>query len=808
MAGQQVRINSSKALILAAAGLIYLYFTLSFRCVLSGLPLLIGLVIQYIMENETASQYSYLTGGALVILNISYWISSTSFVLYPIFTISTWLSVTVIAFWRYDSLYARLRPIKDLTVREIARFETKVANFRWPLLDFDGQGILALTGASLVLSQMTFTITGIDFSFEVDADTKIVAKIETIRIRLCRDISIGDVFLNIRGDGTPASEHKSFTPVSRAGTTSSVASGSSGIQAEGQSIRTSGSPSPLRKLPPAPSGNGEVTAPKLLKRDPSVSNTAPPPPLPPRLPPRTEVAEVETASGNSSSSITANEDEQEREDLRRAIEASLEQPLLDPNSLQTEFVGTSDFHARQLGHSSCSSSSSLPRTASLDPPGGSVDAPPSENQFFSAASAESSDPVTSHFYPKTDETDSETLKAVFDEGAIHHSSTNDAPEFNESDTKAAIAASLQDQTAYHKSLPRERRIKLSDIVAKIPWFLKIAPGPLVTRLILSPIVWLHPLSIATVAATGTGKRITNLMETSGLKKAHPNQEIFRLIRKVFLWLEAGAISLVLENISIRPHIPLSAEHDVRIEIKASEPTAYRNTHTLDRLKHSESHSSSATASQSISRSSSLTEKVGGVGGESTGRDDNDDNKDDGGKDQILAKIHAISTTFHLPAYLLPNHTSLIPTTQGPRGTIPFDVLLSLPGVFNGELLTIGAAFVKATTMMDLKHTAQSRPGPVLPYTHHHSSNTTAGAGRGGHFSFKSLGLAMRQAAGDLAKQKGVEWGIRDAELAKWTAKLARWMRVIKVDVGAKGEIPLDLYRLKLRARLGGKKGEE
>lgn len=349
-----------------------------------------------------------------------------------------------------------------------------------------------------------------------------------------------------------------------------------------------------------------------------------------------------------------------------------------------------------------------------------------------------------------DSTD-EALQAALDENSIHHAASLDVNQpFDDTDTKAAIAASLEDQSnLYAAQASDEQTIHLSDILRRIPWWLKITPGPLVTRLILSVLAWSHPIKIVSVAATSTGKRITNLMESSGLKKAHPNQEIFRLIRKVFLWLEAGDISVILSDISVLPHIPISADNDINIEVRAREPTAYRKTYV-----------------------NSATEEV-------------------------LAKIHGLKFSVKVPTFLLPNHESLIPKT--PRSSIPFSVLLSLPGVFNRELLTIGAAFIKATTMMDLRHTAQNRPAPVLPSL---SAATVGGPGGGSpsdKFSFKSFGLAVKQAAGDLAKQKGVQWGVRDAELAKWTAKFAGLLKVMRVDVGTQGEIPLDLYKLRRQA---------
>ncbi|CCG82494.1 protein of unknown function [Taphrina deformans PYCC 5710] len=704
--------DSSRALILAAVGLVYLYFTLSFRCLGAGLPVLIGLSLHWLMEHPALLKQTRSLLAAFVFTNFTYWISSTSYILYPICASFIWSTILGISCYRFEVFRKPLATVNQFGARKVQEFENKVNNFRWPILDFDGKGILAFTGSTLDLSQMTFIISGIDFSFEVDQHTKIIARVETLGLRLARDVTVKEIYLNVRGDGTPPSEAKSFSTPVRTNTSASVASRTSVETSVSSTSVGSDHGSPLRKLPPLPPVTSD--SPHLLGlRSNTATSTSTPPPLPPRLPPR-------KSSNASVSALPINdyEDTDEEADFKRAVEASLAD-----HPVSTSTTTKADHNPDHI--------------LATDPEVGST-----TNASPSRTASDSS------FFHVGDDTEDAGLRAALDESAIHHSSSIEDPDHNDFDMKAAIAASLEDQTAYHKKNMRERRIRLSELLAKIPWWLKITPGALVTRLILSPIIWLHPITVSSVAGTGTGKRITNLLETSGLKKAHPNQEIFKLIRKVFLWLESGDVSLVLNDITVRPHIPLSADHDVRIDVRAAEPTAYRNSN---------------------------------------------------GTEEILAKIHAISASLSIPIFLLPNHEQFIPTS--PRSSIPFSILLSMPGVFNRELLTIGAAFAKATTMMDLRHTAQSRPSPAFPSLHRASGGTS-------QFSFKSLGLAVKQAAGDLAKQKGVEWGVRDAEIAKWTAKLARLMSLVKVDVGGQGEIPVDLYKLRRAATSRRTKNEQ
>lgn len=689
-------VDSAIALILAACGLIYCYFAISLQWLFSGLPLLFGLILTWTFDSTYLSESPRLLLSLFVGINLLYVISSTSYVLYPPFSISCWLISLSIATWRSPALRSKFQPIVDQYRRSSRKLEQKVAAYKWPVLDFDGKGMLSIGTSSIDIRSLSFKIGNVDLTFEVDDQTKILAKLDMVSIRLGRDIRIGELYCNIKGDGPPANELKSFgSMISREPSSLSLYP----KRTSEDESRNSAAPSPpqgtMKRLPPlSPAG---ITVASSTSTTPS--KAVPPPPLPPRLP-------LRNVSNNSISSLDSRpqtgDEEIEQEHIRLAMQASLADADLS-SSQQDNVFGPNSSNMR--------GSSETIRSSLGDGDDGSL------------------------FFPENDEIDGAFMHAALDEGAISHRTEIANPHGSDSDLKAAMAASLEDQIPTTNSAIHQ--IKLSVILSRIPWWLKINLGPLVTRIILSVLAWLHPLSIASIAATSTGKRLTNLMEMNGLKKAHPNQEIFRLIRKLFLWLEAGDISLTMRSISVQPHIPMAADNDISVVVKASQPTAYRNT---------------------------------------------------SGTEEVLAKIDGLKGSFKIPTFLLPNHESYIP--KSPRSTIPGSILLSLPGVFNRELLTIGAAFVKAVTMMDLRHTAQNRPPTTMPLTSH-----------GGKFSFKTFGLAVKQAAGDLAKEKGVQWGVRDAELAKWTAKFARLMGVVKVDVGGAFDIPVDLMKLRRKASI-------
>ena len=615
--------------ILSGLALVYAV-SISFRCYVSGLPVLICMLIHW----SWSSKYPYeesprLATALFLILNLTYYVFSSSPILYPIFASYAWLSSLSIAVYRFQRIRKVFLPLAHVIQRKVAQIEESVALYIWPLLDFDGQGILALKGSTIELSTMSFNIKGIDLSYQVDEDTKIVAKLDNIKVRIGREVSIGEMYVNIKGDGYAVPE-LSFPPLSRRSTVSNASAG------------------------PMPD---TVTSPDLATPN-SSSSPNPQGKVPPKLPPRRPTA----------------------------------------SDLQNDDT----------------------------PPGTSR---VSEDTVRSTGSVSMHDPR--FFYPEDDETNDSAMRDALAESAVQHSSDVSNPEYNEHDLKAAISASLQDEASKHATSKEASSIELHTIIERIPWYLKIVPGPLLTRLVLAPVIWLHPIKVSSIACTTTGKRLTNIMEASGFKKAHSNPEIFRLIRKIFVWLESDDISIILSDIVARPNVPLASDQDVRIDVHAKEPTMYKTTQVAE---------------------------------------------------EILAKIDAVTMTFKLSIFLLPNHDDYIPSR--PRSSVPLNLVFSLPGVFNRELLTIGAAFVKASTMLDLQRTAQSRtlpPGPL---------------GNPQQFSFRSLGLAVKQAAGDLAKQKGVQWGIRDNEIAKWVSKFAKMMKWVKVDVGGTIEIPVDVLGIR------------
>ncbi|ORY83149.1 hypothetical protein BCR37DRAFT_296436 [Protomyces lactucae-debilis] len=641
--------------LIAGLTLMYIYFA-SLKCLVSGLPVLTVFSIVQLLAFGSGA-YRTVTLGA-VALHVAYYLARPSSVLYLFFSLACWTSVVVLSLVYYPILRTRLRPARDYIKRKITKLEERIAHWEWPLLNLDEKGYLRLLGgASVDILDGSIVFTNVDFAYRVDAFTTVLAKLDTVRIRVGRDVALGELSVNLRGHGhTVEMTQPRLKPVR----TMSV-----DIKADS------------RKLPPVDS---EVSSrPIVLKK--TGSRT------PPVLPPRRQVTEPI--------------DQTEDLELQQAIKESLASAK---NSSRVSLNGDTAEPTR----------TSLEGRSEID----------SELQSL---------------YPEEDAESDAYFRKVLEDNAVKHKVDTTAPIGQGNlDAKAAFANQLKDkleETLRATEAKHSPQIRLRQLLNLIPWWLKLPPGPLLTRLILSPIIWLHPLKIKTVAVSGTGKRITNILERCGVSRAHPDPEIFRLVRKVIIWLERGDVSLILTDIQVNGYVPLARDPVATADIKASRPTAYRNT---------------------------------------------------GGEEDLLAQLEAIQGTVQMPTYLLPNHEAYFPET--PRCKLFYSVLLSMPAVFNKELLIIGAAFLKAITMIDMKQDAASRPPPSVHLN--------------GNFSLRGLGTSLRQAAGDIAKQKSVQWGVGSERLAKYVNKISKWMRTVHADVGGKGEIEFDL--IKLRRKRDGK----
>ncbi|BFZ54328.1 hypothetical protein PYCC9005_001362 [Savitreella phatthalungensis] len=404
--------------------------------------------------------------------------------------------------------------------------------------------------------------------------------------------------------------------------------------------------------------------------------------------------------------------------------------------------------------------------------------------------------------------------------------------------KPPIALHTDSKASDSEPVAPTRSVLLSDLRNRLFSFLLVTPPPTLARFIMAAFCWLHPIVIVKLSCAAPGRRVTQAMEQAGFRRSHKDPEISRLIRKVFSWLEAGTLSIVLEDVRIVPGVPLSTREPVaaapegddlaaiwRPALTAGTSTAYR---------HSEADS-----------------------------------------DEVLARLTGIKTIVSLPVWLLPLHDRLAPVNPDHyvKTRVVLEYLARLPGVFNTELLTIGAAFIKAATMLDIATGPRPRPAEDTPISSPAADETLEGkrapsglasaldaenasgtqgveevkpvspaarrpfnTGRGNALmsslssmardfvneakrtpppsalsrsstatstgttsapsgsSWKAVGRDLAIKATKLAKQKGLAWGVRDAELAKAVAKFTKLAARGKLDVGGRAVLYVDVAK--------------
>ena len=186
----------------------------------------------------------------------------------------------------------------------------------------------------------------------------------------------------------------------------------------------------------------------------------------------------------------------------------------------------------------------------------------------------------------------------------------------------------------------------------------IRGSPKLTRCLVASFAYLHPVKVERCTINTTGKRITHLLERIATRHEPLEAEVRHLLRKIYAWLELGDLAIIIEDAS--PRIFTSAAEDdssrVKIAIDTGAFTAFRM------------------------------------------RPGHDDDK----TSEVMARLMGASLTIDLP----PRLGSLDEHETG-DDRVELEYLFRLPGLFNTELLTIGAYFIKAVILQDLIRSAQS-----------------------------------------------------------------------------------------------------
>ena len=335
--------------------------------------------------------------------------------------------------------------------------------------------------------------------------------------------------------------------------------------------------------------------------------------------------------------------------------------------------------------------------------------------------------------------------------------------------------------------------------------------PLLLRLLIAPLSYFHPISIASINAAGSGKWLSTLMQDKVFKHyVENNAELRRLYRKVSTWLADANFSVGLVDIEGLAQVPLSTTFDIVTYLKFSDVIAYRIAENAQPSR--------------------------------------------------VLRLGGADATFVIPSYLLPHHEHLLPSKPTPEeereleaeidqadGTpkvlqaeqklaqaqkdetnITMSVHGSLPVSCDQDLLNFIAALVKATKIIEMeKEILEAIPDQA----HTPLSPTLSDDDASEKLSFSSSRdndskkLSLKEVAGFKVLAKSIKQNMRDGTIkgqikdfakelhqstkdgmkkaavgglvndrwiARMVGKVAATLQKVQGDVGYSGSIPVPL----------------
>ena len=332
---------------------------------------------------------------------------------------------------------------------------------------------------------------------------------------------------------------------------------------------------------------------------------------------------------------------------------------------------------------------------------------------------------------------------------------------NEKDLRTAICSELHNKPSV--SHPPQRSIKVTTLQnLSPPWVRSLLHRlPMLLRLLLNPLSYMHPIHIQSITAGGSGRWISSMLgEHIFQGYGEDAAEIRRLEHKITSWLSDANFVLQLADVLGLAQVPFLPHFDINCQLRFSDVMAYRSLPASVELKQ-------------------------------------------------VTRLGAADATFAIPAYLLPHHEHLLPaapTRQLQRDmekeveeadgmpkmvqaqqnleqvvkdetNVRMSVHASLPACFDQELLNFIAALVKATKVVEMEKEPGAMDGDIS--------------------GIKDLSKALSKGMKDGMKKAAVGGMVNDRWIAKLVAKVTKKLETAQGDVGYSGNIPVALgpYRL-------------
>ena len=323
--------------------------------------------------------------------------------------------------------------------------------------------------------------------------------------------------------------------------------------------------------------------------------------------------------------------------------------------------------------------------------------------------------------------------------------------------RAAICSRMQvEQTVPH---PPSQSIKVSTLQHMLPPRIDelLCRSPLLLRLLLNPIAYLHPVKISSISAAGSGQHIVKMLDQHLFKGYDKDdRELHKIHKRIMGWLSEANFVLELVDISGVASVPLITSYDIIAMLQVGDIIASR---ILDQKEDIEQ----------------------------------------------VCRFGGGDASFQIPSYLLPHHEHLLPPkatreeedrlqksvdaaedkldkvlaersleeAEKDETNVKMSAHVSLPVAFSQDVLDFIAALVKASKIVEIEQEIHDEK------EHHHG--------------IQAFGRGVKETI----KKTTVESIVNDSWIAKMVGKVTKKLEESKGDVGYSGTIPVQLKKYRL-----------
>ena len=184
----------------AAAALLIVLFQWPRRWLLSGAPVLMFVILLGASKGNKVLPFLGIW-PMFAMLNLSYAVCTTSWLLYGFFVTSCWPAIFLTCVFQFSYVSNAVRKSLRRVLKQLQFIDDKIAFFDIPALEIDTEvdGLMVVRGITFSISTLTAVVHGIEVGIKLSDDMELALQTEEVTVSLFRGIEIGDVFANLKG---------------------------------------------------------------------------------------------------------------------------------------------------------------------------------------------------------------------------------------------------------------------------------------------------------------------------------------------------------------------------------------------------------------------------------------------------------------------------------------------------------------------------------------------------------------------------------------------------------------------------------